>query len=209
METLNKKLLSFPFVSLAKLFASVSILFLLAACGNGGGGGSTPPPAPGVGLNGCVNCAGITQPLAISTFNSESLYMSQWPVQLSNMQLYVNGANYTPGVSSPYNLYDGPVAVQGTMNVTGAHAIKDSVGACAINPGSYVVQTYSAGSISLGTNFLVPELTAGHIRIRMSAAPYVSGSMLVNEGGAIRWKGRLEILSVGGQVCSNFFSDMK
>ena len=59
------------------------------------------------------------------------------------------------------------------------------------------------GSISYGSNLQVPDMVAGNIRLRMVGASYVGGSMLVNEGGSIRWKGALEIVSVNGISCSS------
>lgn len=208
METLNKKTLSLPSKVFTQFVTAMIIIVGLSACGNKDGSTAVVPPAI-VGIEGCSNCGAIISPVAITTFNSESLYMAQWPVQMVNMTVYGSGTTYVPGTSSTYNLYTGNVSVQGTLVVQ--QQIVSNNGACIVPPASYAVQTYSMGSISLGNNFLVPDLIAGPMRLRMIGASYLGGgSMLVNESGAIRWKGTLEIVSVNGISCAGgLFSYMK
>jgi hypothetical protein len=199
METLKKKNLSLPSQVFSRVIATLLIIVGMAACGNKDGGTANTPP-PLVGLNGCQNCGAITSPIAITTFNSESMYMTQWPVRMTNMQMFGEATRFQAGSTSSYNLYDGPVAIQGTLEIQAP--LYSNNNACVIPAGSYPLQTYSVGSISRGNNLLVPDMVAGGIRLKMIGASYVGGgSMLVNESGAIRWKGTLEIVSFNNINC--------
>ncbi|MNS92147.1 hypothetical protein D3C72_1262720 [compost metagenome] len=148
-------------------------------------------------------------PIPIDNFASESNYLSVWPVTI-NAQLYVDGAYFTPGASSSYNLYRGATVVYGNLVVNGSVPMYDTSGLCRVMPGSYELKTVSVGHINLGADFEMPELVAGPMILRMRSSSGTP-SMLYRSytNNQVRWSGVLEIVSVDGRYCQNFFSSMK
>ena len=203
MGTLNKKPLSFPSRIFNSFFVVLAISFALFGCGNEDSGSSTGA------LGSCRDCHQMLSPIPIDNFASESNYLSVWPVTL-NAQLYVDGAYFTPGVSSSYNLYRGAAVVYGNIVVNGNIAMYDSSGLCRVQPGSYELKTVNVGRINLGADFEMPELVAGPMILRMRSSSGTP-SMLYRSytNNQVRWSGVLEIVSVDGRYCQNFFSSMK
>jgi hypothetical protein len=203
METLNKRTLSLPSRIFKITFIVLATTFALFGCGNEDSGSSNSV------TSNCYDCSSILSPLPIDTFNSESTYLNVWPVTMS-AQLYVDGAYFTPGMSSSYNLYRGPVFVYGQLTVNGSQPMYDSAGYCVVRPGTYQLKTRYVGSINQGSNFEVQELVAGNMLLRMrtsSATPSMLYRSATN--GQVRWMGVLEIVSVDGRLCQNFYSSMK
>lgn len=210
METLNNKTLSFSAKILTRAILAFATVLSMTACGNGGGGGGTTLPylnPSGLGtlgavtLNNCPTCLStITSPRAIDMFSAKN---GNGQASFNNVQVIVNNATFVPGVSSSYNLYSGPVAVQGYF-VASTTLIDPVANSCVIPPGTYVMQTSSVGQMLMGT-MQIPELVSstGNIRMRL-----VDGILYKDAATqTTRLFGSVYITSVNGVMCSNSFSD--
>lgn len=213
MEMLKNKIKLVP-----KLFIRsclfVTFIFAMIACG-GGQNNSNPNPNPipnplgtpsGFGtlgivnLGNCPSCNASMMPArAVDLFDAKN---GNGQVVFSRMQLIVNSANFMPGISSIYNLYSGPVAIQGQMIVN--TMLTDPAGSCRINPGTYFVQTINVGSISMG-QLQLPEFisTVGNIQMR------ILQGMLYKDAATqtTRMFGSVFITNANGVPCSMSFSD--
>ncbi|MNJ94775.1 hypothetical protein D3C87_124770 [compost metagenome] len=189
MEKLNKKTLSFPSQLFTKAVAALTIVLTLAACGNSGDGGSNYG-----GIVDCQNCSAvIANPIAITNFVSDGMAYPR--ISMQNMTLFGDVAFMRPNHSTPYNGYNGPVAVQGTLVL---HDPLQCPGAT-VPAGSYALTTRAAGNMVNGSNLTVPEMIAGPLRIRMTYSGNLSSLNPVN--GVIRWTGALEVISMDGYQC--------
>lgn len=204
METLKMKNLSFSARLFTRAVAALSVMVFMAACGNKGG---DSVPNGLLGITSCASCAtSIPSPIAIDTFSARN---TSGLAQFVNMQLIVSSTMFTPGVSSVYNLYTGPVAVQGQFiagtNLVDPAATYGYSSSCTIPAGTYMMQSSTVGQMSLGM-LQLPELisTTGLI-IRMS----VQQGMLYKDAATqqTRMSGSVFITSVNGMPCSQAFSD--
>jgi len=204
METLNKKTLSFSARLFTRAIAALALVTSVAACGNNGGGGVTGPQLGTTGivtLNNCATCtSSMGSTLAIDIFNARD---ARGIALLQNMQLIVSGYNFVPGVSSSYNLYNGPMATQGTFVVTQT-TFDPATGQCVIPAGSYVIQTAEVGQMFSPGLFRVPTLvsTTGNIVLEVREGVLYKDMMTQST----RMYGSLFVKSVNGQVCTNAFS---
>ncbi|MFP5519526.1 MAG: hypothetical protein ACLGGX_06455 [Bdellovibrionia bacterium] len=188
----------------------VSGLFLATACGNnkkgGGSSGNGAVVNPGV----CANCAGIAQPILLTNLVSESAHPTDFPVSIVNGQMYGTAGGVGTVAQTAYNVYVGPVTIQGTFSV--AQPIGDENAryyggnqGCVINPGNYAMTTVQVGQMSNATNLSIPEIMAGgNIRMQLS-----SGMMWKDTNGVVRVKGILTIKSVAGRNCGAFFTNIQ
>ncbi|MDG0816238.1 hypothetical protein [Bdellovibrio svalbardensis] len=201
MENLNKKTLSFSARLFTHAVAALALVTSVAACGNNGGDGNGGGVVgPQLGITGCSSCVtSMANPLSIDIFNAKN---PSGIASLQGMQLIVNGANFVPGTSSSYNLYSGPVAIQGNFILSQTVA-DPATGQCVIPAGTYGIQTADVGQMSLGT-LRVPRLvsTTGNIVLELSEGVLYKDVATQ----ATRLFGTLMIKSVNGQVCTNAFS---
>lgn len=203
MGMLNKTTLSLPGRFLKQTFVILATSMLLFGCTSDDSKSSS-----GV-LGSCRDCSVMASPSSIDSFYSQSTYFNVWPVQIYASQLLVDMAYYTPGMSSSYNLYRGPVAIYGKLTVSGASTMYDSSGYCRVQPGTYELKTVSVGQINQGDDFEVPELAAGPMILRMRSSGSTPSMLYRASGnGEVRWTGVLEIVSVNGRPCTNFYSAM-
>jgi hypothetical protein len=203
MGMLNKRTLSLPARFFRRFFTLAAVSMLLFGCTSDDSNSSS-----GV-LGSCRDCSIMASPSSIDSFRSQSTYFNVWPVQIYASQLLVDMAYYTPGASSSYNLYRGPVAIYGQMTVSGSAVMTDSAGYCRVQPGTYELKTVSVGQINQGADFEVPELVAGPMILRMRSSGSTPSMLYRSAGnGQVRWTGVLEIVSVDGRPCSNFYSAM-
>lgn len=206
METLNKKTLSFSAKLFSQAVTALAMVTALAACGNNGS--NNGPVGPQLGVPGnvnianCASCAGsMINPQAVDVFNAKNF---TGIASLQNMQLVVSGASFVPGSSASYNLYRGPVAVQGTFTVN--RTVSDPVsGFCVIPAGSYTVQSTEVGSLLMG-RLMLPTLvsTTANIVLEIRHGVLYKDAMTQRT----RLYGNLYIKSVNGQMCSQYFSDL-
>lgn len=192
MERLNNKTLSFPALRFARVAATLAMVFALVACGKDGGGGGAPvAPIP---PHGCVTCTGITSPVILTTFNTQSFPNPDMIFQ--GMQIFGDAT-----LASPYNSgnaansYSGPIAVQGTLVVT--TNLVDPYSPCVIPAGTYYVQSNGVGQMSLGT-LQIPSMitTSGAIEFMVDGMLYNAGQSFYGEIGVRR---------VNGMQCSADF----
>lgn len=200
METLNttKQTQGFATKVFTRVLASLGVVLALAACGNSSSNNTG-------GLSGCVNCSSLTNAQAMATFQSTSIYSTQFPLQMTNMTLYGNnvtntiaGFNGTTTTQS-VDTYQGAIAVNGTM-IIGAQ-IMDVSGACIIPAGTYTVQTYSQGYMS-GGDLQVQMLVNGNIMMTLQQG------MIANYNGSYWVSGALIINSVNNVQCNSFYTSM-
>jgi hypothetical protein len=189
-----------------KFLIMATVTTVLAACGgkgNDGGGTATVSP------QGCQNCAGIASPTLLATAVADSIHMSTWPAEIRDLRIFGEGNNFTPGVSSIYNTYNGIITAQGVLRIKArigdANWSSGSNSGCVVEAGDYALTTVRAGQMSLGTNIDIPEMNAGPLRVRITQGS--SAAMLWRDGATVRLFARLHILSVGGQNCGAFFTD--
>ncbi len=208
METLNKKTLSFSARLFTHAIAALALVTSVTACGNKGGGGSPNNPftvgATGnVTVSNCTSCTATmgSQQLAIDIFNAKNV---SGIANLQSMQLIVQPGSFVPGASSSYNLYSGPVAIQGLLTLTQT-AVDPATGQCVIPAGSYTIQTAQVGQMSMGT-LNVPMLVTNTGNIVME----LREGILYKDAatGMTRMYGSLFIKSVNGIACTNAFSDV-
>lgn len=215
MERLNNKTLSFPAKMFTRVFAALGVVMALAACGNkgGGGGGVVAPVVPVYG-NGCVNCGAITQPVLLTTFQSEATdFSGSSVVSLQNMQVYVQGSNLTTSASgNNYNWYSGPITVQGQLHVKKQLNDYDpsnpnvQLSSCVIPVGVYTVQTSQVGQMTNpnrnGTDITFPSVVATNASIELKIeAPSPMG---FTNSGSRMWA-KVSVVRVNGVQCSSQF----
>lgn len=201
METLNKKTLSFSARFFTRAAAALAIVTSVAACGNNGGGNNNVPPGQFVGAN-CASCVStMGNPRAIDIFSAKN---ATGVANLQNMQLFVSDVNFVPGTSSSYNLYTGPVAIQGTFTLNQT-AADPATGQCAIPAGIYAIQTAQVGQMSLGM-LKIPLLVSTTANIVMELREGILYKDAATQ--TTRMYGSLFIKSVNGQNCTNAFSDI-
>lgn len=205
MENVNKITKGFPTKTVTKVMAMMALVVTFAACGNKGG--DSVNTVNGLVTNNCSGCSAITSPITIGTVaaaNMSSGYIPAGAVNFS-LNLFVNGNQFVPGSSSSYNLYNGPVALQGQMVVSSEWYYSMSTGNCRIPVGTYNVQTTSVGTMS--TAGMIPRMellaTSGSNSVRM----IIDQGMLLNfnTGGTYRLSSGIGVVQVNGYTCpSNF-----
>lgn len=216
MRIINKQQIRKSMVNLlVRTMISIGIAFTFVACGGdsgGGGGGIGPGPGGmpplgmggpgGVNLMNCPTCSSMmVNPLPIGVFDSVNM---SGTMNFNKMQIIVNGAGFTPGYSSIYNLYSGPVAIQGQLIIT-SQLIDPMMGSCVVPPGQYTVQTVNVGTMAQAGLLQIPELVSMNGAIRMRI---MQGILYKNAATQMtRLFGHIYITSVNGIPCSTSFSD--
>lgn len=204
MENVKKITKGFP-TKTFKVIAMMALVMTFAACGNKGG--DSVNTLNGLVTNNCSGCAAITNPLAIGTVASANMSSGSIPdnAVTFSLNLFVNGNQFVPGVSSSYNNYNGPAALQGQMVVTTDWYYTQGSGYCRIPVGTYNVQTSSVASMS--TAGLIPRMellaTSGSNTVRL----LIDQGMLLNfnTGGTYRLSSGIGVVQVNGYSCpSNF-----
>ncbi|HEX7673675.1 MAG TPA: hypothetical protein VF412_05865 [Bdellovibrio sp.] len=206
METLKLKKLSFSARLFTRAVAALSVMIFMAACGNKGG--DSAPPNTLLGITNCATCAtSIPSATAIDVFSAKN---ATGLAQFANMQLIVSATMFTPGASSAYNLYTGPVAVQGQF-IAGTTLVDPAAtygygNSCTIPAGTYVMQSSTVGQMSLGMLQLPELISTTGVVIRMR----VDQGMLYKDATTqqTRMYGSVYITSVNGVPCSSSFSDV-
>lgn len=207
MERLNVDILSFPALHFARIAATLATVLALVACGNDGGGGSAPVVPP-VSPNGCVTCNGITSPVVLTSFQTQS---ADGAMVFKDMQVFVESTQVAPNASgNNYNWYQGPIAIQGTLEVR--QPVTDVVlgtgmplSQCTIAPGTYYVQSNGPGQMGfMGSDMMIQSLvsTSGAIELSLEA-PSQQGMGLTNQGQG--FYGMIGVRSVNGVACSSQF----
>lgn len=220
----------------AKLTIKVLIVALgalaLSACGksnSSSNNGGNAIVTPGV----CANCAGVQNPILLGSFVSESSRPAEFPIAITEGQIFGSGYGVASGypvtypgttypgttgyVTNNINTYQGAVSLQGQLLVSQRIGDEVAVGSnwstgtalpanyqgCVIEPGTYPMTTTVAGQISMGTNLNIQELAAGTIRMKLENA------MVWRENNQLRVYGTLRIVSVGGRLCAPFFTSIR
>ncbi|MBO9665516.1 MAG: hypothetical protein J7501_01715 [Bdellovibrio sp.] len=197
MENENKMMKGFPAKIISKFIAIAAVMLSLAAC-NDSGGGSGTTVNNGLIVSGCGNCSTITNPMTVSVVNFANAANT---VQFLNMALIIDGNRFYPGISSPLNNYQGPIALQGTMRVLSPYY--DLNGYCVIPAGDYTVQTTSVSNSAVGMiDYMELYSSKGNIRMYMRQAMVYKD---LNNPQAYRIFGGVGIGTVNGYTCSSSF----
>jgi hypothetical protein len=204
MERLNKETLSFPALRIARVIATLGMVFALVACGDKGGGGAVAPTP--VYPNGCMTCSGITNPVVLTSFSMQSSDGSSWygggqaSMIFQNMQIFGQSSNYASATS-----YQGPIAVQGTLVVTKPVADVDGYGrqitGCILQPGTYYVQSNGSAQMGGYGQFQIPSMVSTSLTMELIIDAASNGGGLVGQSALAI----VQIRSISGIQCSSNF----
>ncbi|WP_413557420.1 hypothetical protein [Bdellovibrio sp. HCB209] len=185
MKDYKYRKIDFPSLIL-KLVAMLAVSAFMAACSGNDDGGNNNGYIYGYGANNIANPAQVTTVYSQNPMNGVSLILG---TTVDNT-MYYN--------STSLNIYNGPVAFIGTMNVQANWY--DFYSSCQVPPGSYTVQSVNSSAMSAGMLAqAVLVANPGNIILEVNAGMINGNRLVALPPGGIR------VAQSNGINCSAYF----